>query len=146
MKIYILPALLVLSACVPAAPYAPIIDRPGPHYERDIAACRVINDNAQRAAADKQAKENRNTHYIVMRGNHDVSRDLSRSSSFEIFTRLVASVPNITVVGDNPLCADGAEFCVADHGRCRAADHRDRVGDGGGHDAALRHLPFDERP
>jgi hypothetical protein len=57
MKIYILPALLVLSACVPAAPYAPIIDRPGPHYERDIAACRVINDNAQRAAADKQAKE-----------------------------------------------------------------------------------------
>ena len=51
----------------------------------------------------RAAKANRNTHYIIMRGNHDVSRDLSRSSSFEIFTRLVLAAPNITVVGDSPL-------------------------------------------
>lgn len=44
-----------------------------------------------------------NTTFVVLRGNHDVSRDTERKSSFDLFTRLVANVPNIKVVGDTPL-------------------------------------------
>ena len=73
----------------------------GDMFDKFVVAPEVVLFAADTYA--RAAKANRNTHYIIMRGNHDVSRDLSRSSSFEIFTRLVASVPNITVVGDSPL-------------------------------------------
>lgn len=43
------------------------------------------------------------TTFIVLRGNHDVSRDTSRRSSFDLFTQLVRSVPNIIVVDEEPL-------------------------------------------
>lgn len=46
--------------------------------------------------------------FIVIRGNHDVSRDSTKRSSFDIFTQLVAEVPNITVVNDPLLDGDVA--------------------------------------
>ena len=80
----------------------------GDMFDKFVVAPEVVLFAADTYA--RAAKANRNTHYIVMRGNHDVSRDLSRSSSFEIFTRLVASVSNITVVGDNPLVIGNLGF------------------------------------
>lgn len=56
------------------------------------------------------AKANRSTHYIVIRGNHDVSRDASRASSFELFARLVGSAPNITIVDERPLVVGNLGF------------------------------------
>lgn len=36
--------------------------------------------------------------FIVLRGNHDVSRDTTKRSAFDVFTRLVDHIPNITVI------------------------------------------------
>jgi DNA repair exonuclease SbcCD nuclease subunit len=44
-----------------------------------------------------------NTTFVVIRGNHDDSRDLGQVSAFDIFKGLVASRPNIFVVDDKPL-------------------------------------------
>lgn len=40
-----------------------------------------------------------NTSFVVIRGNHDVSRDTSRMSSFDLFTKLVSGThPNVKVI------------------------------------------------
>lgn len=49
------------------------------------------------------ASKNLNTTYIILRGNHDASRDRDRASSFDLFAELAASVGNIKVVKDAPL-------------------------------------------
>ena len=50
------------------------------------------------------AEENLNTRFVVLRGNHDVSRDSALKSSFDIFTRLVGDLVTVidepTVIGD----------------------------------------------
>lgn len=38
------------------------------------------------------------TDFIILRGNHDVSRDTTRGSSFDLFTELVRSIPNVQVI------------------------------------------------
>ena len=44
------------------------------------------------------AEYNPDTQFIVLRGNHDASRDTDFKSSFDVFTALVGSVENIFVV------------------------------------------------
>ena len=41
--------------------------------------------------------------FVIIRGNHDASRDAELKSSFDVFTQLVAPVPNIHVVSETPL-------------------------------------------
>lgn len=49
------------------------------------------------------ANQNPNVMYVILLGNHDVSRDTSRSSSFDLFKRLVAGAENIRVVDSEPV-------------------------------------------
>lgn len=42
--------------------------------------------------------------FVIIRGNHDASRDTQLKSSFDVFTQLVANIPNIHVVADEALC------------------------------------------
>jgi len=46
------------------------------------------------------ASARRDVEFIVIRGNHDVSRDTSKKSSFDLFTLLVEEEPNITVINE----------------------------------------------
>ena len=41
--------------------------------------------------------------FVIIRGNHDASRDTQFKSSFDVFTQLVAHVPNIHVVAESAL-------------------------------------------
>lgn len=47
------------------------------------------------------AKDNPNTTYIVIEGNHDRAKDSSKASSFDLFANLVIDVPNIAVVQES---------------------------------------------
>src|SRR5687768_12185768 len=40
------------------------------------------------------------TKFVIIRGNHDASRDSSRKSSFDVFAELLAGVPNIKVMSE----------------------------------------------
>lgn len=64
------------------------------------------------AAAYKAGVHNNpNTKYVILMGNHDMSRDVSKISSFGVFKELVSSFSNIFVV-DEPMwfgCL-GAQF------------------------------------
>lgn len=40
--------------------------------------------------------------YVVLRGNHDASRDTNKKSSFDIFCELVSECSNVKVVKDEP--------------------------------------------
>lgn len=68
----------------------------GDLFDKFIVAPEVILRAAAiyRAAAAKAPK----TEFVVLRGNHDVSRDSTRSSSFEIFAQLVSGLGNVHVV------------------------------------------------
>ncbi len=46
------------------------------------------------------AKRNPNTTYIIVRGNHDASRDTTKSSSFDVFAELMMGVDNVIVLND----------------------------------------------
>ncbi|SFD69408.1 DNA repair exonuclease SbcCD nuclease subunit [Sulfitobacter brevis] len=46
------------------------------------------------------AAEKPETQFIILRGNHDLLRDLERASAFDLFARLVASADNVTIVTD----------------------------------------------
>lgn len=56
------------------------------------------------------AAANPATTFILLRGNHDVSRDTARRSSFDLFTCLVREIPNIIVVDSEPLVWGGYGF------------------------------------
>lgn len=56
------------------------------------------------------ASKNLNTTYIVLRGNHDASRDRGRASSFDLLAELAAPVGNIKVVKDTPLIMSDLGF------------------------------------
>lgn len=45
--------------------------------------------------------------FVILEGNHDVSKDSARRSSFDIFAELVAGVDNIMVVRKAPLVLEG---------------------------------------
>jgi DNA repair exonuclease SbcCD nuclease subunit len=61
----------------------------------DIATVLFAADEYRHAAAVRP-----NTLFIVLRGNHDASRDADKRSSFDLFRELVRGVPNIVVVDD----------------------------------------------
>ena len=47
--------------------------------------------------------------YVVLQGNHDVSRDLERRSAFDLFAMIVSEYPNIIVVRE-PQSFGGLQF------------------------------------
>lgn len=55
------------------------------------------------------ARRNPDCRYIVLRGNHDVSRDDAQASSFDLFTRLVSDA-GVWCVGDKPMVWRGLGF------------------------------------
>lgn len=57
---------------------------------------------AYRAAAQR----NPDTTYVVLRGNHDASRDLDKVSAFQLFSELVRPF-GVVVADDQPLAFDG---------------------------------------
>lgn len=59
----------------------------------------------------RAVKANPGTRFIVLRGNHDVSRDLNKASSFELFKRLC---PEVTVVDEAPLVIGNFGFVPFD--------------------------------
>ena len=48
--------------------------------------------------------------FIILRGNHDASRDASRISSFELLALMLQQFGNIRVVDDKPWILDGMGF------------------------------------
>lgn len=48
--------------------------------------------------------------YVILEGNHDVSKDADRASSFDIFKQLVAGVSNIEVVSEDARVIAGYGF------------------------------------
>ena len=55
------------------------------------------------------ARSHPDTEFVVLRGNHDASRDMEAVSAFDIFAGLVTGEPNITVV-DSWFIHGGAVF------------------------------------
>lgn len=51
------------------------------------------------------ATKNPDIQYVILRGNHDDSKDLTKTSSFAIFATILeaADLSNVTVVGDEPM-------------------------------------------
>ena len=60
------------------------------------------------------AKSSPNTTFVVLRGNHDVSRDVNRASSFDIFKALMEDVLNVLVVSDTHVVIDNMGFVPFD--------------------------------
>lgn len=56
------------------------------------------------------ARKNSNTVYVILKGNHDWTRDLERASAFDVFAAIVAPVKNIVVVS-RPLMMEDFLFC-----------------------------------
>jgi len=48
------------------------------------------------------ATKNPDVKFVVIRGNHDASRDTTLKSSFDVFAEIVSSVTNITIVANEP--------------------------------------------
>jgi DNA repair exonuclease SbcCD nuclease subunit len=57
--------------------------------------------------------KNPNVLYVIIRGNHDASRDVALKSSFDVFKEIVWGLDNIYVVCDEPLTIDneGVTHC-----------------------------------
>lgn len=49
------------------------------------------------------AKQYPGTQFVVLRGNHDAARDVTLSSSFDVFMELVEGIDNLHVVAESPL-------------------------------------------
>lgn len=60
------------------------------------------------------ASINGNTMYVVLRGNHDVSRNTDKASSWDLFCALVDSHPNIWAVDDTPVVMENMIFIPYD--------------------------------
>ena len=58
----------------------------------------------------RTAKNLKGRTFVILMGNHDVSRDSSKASSFDLFTQLVAGVKNIKVVRDKAIVLNGFGF------------------------------------
>ncbi|MBD9544223.1 metallophosphoesterase [Ensifer sp. ENS04] len=50
----------------------------------------------------KVALANPNTRFMILKGNHDWTRDLERRSAFDVFAALMRGTPNVTIV-DKPI-------------------------------------------
>lgn len=56
------------------------------------------------------AIENPDCDYVVLRGNHDIYRDLTRKSAFDVFEQLVSGYDNIHIVKDRAVRIDDYAF------------------------------------
>lgn len=70
----------------------------GDLFDKWIVSYDLILDTAD--AYKVAAEANPNTIFVILKGNHDWTRDLERRSAFDVFTKLVAGVPNIVIVKD----------------------------------------------
>jgi hypothetical protein len=74
-----------------------LLDRPVVPYDVIVRTARIY------AQAAKHRPE---TQFLILQGNHDVSRDLERVSAFDVFTEIVCGIPNVRVVRE-PVVVDG---------------------------------------
>lgn len=56
------------------------------------------------------ARRDPDTMFVILEGNHDVSRDTAKASSFDLFTMLVADADNIMVVREDPWVYENLGF------------------------------------
>lgn len=60
------------------------------------------------------ASKNPNTLYVILRGNHDVSRNTDKASSWDIFCALVSRHPNVVAVDRTPWVYENLLFIPYD--------------------------------
>lgn len=78
-----------------------LFDKPHVPYATLLRAARLYRT---------AARLHQNTIYVVMNGNHDVSRDADVVSAFDLFVELVDDVPNIWVMNRQPTTNNGLLF------------------------------------
>jgi DNA repair exonuclease SbcCD nuclease subunit len=74
-----------------------LLDRPVVPYDVIVRAARIYA---------RAAQHHPETQFLVLQGNHDVSRDLERISAFDVFAEIVWGMPNVRVVRE-PIVIDG---------------------------------------
>ncbi|CAN5912802.1 hypothetical protein BH23PLA1_BH23PLA1_42800 [soil metagenome] len=74
-----------------------LLDRPIVPYDVIVRAAKTYAQAAQQRP---------DTQFLILQGNHDVSRDLERVSAFDVFAQIVWGVPNVRVVRE-PIVVDG---------------------------------------
>jgi DNA repair exonuclease SbcCD nuclease subunit len=74
-----------------------LLDRPVVPYDVIVRAARIYAQAARHHAE---------TQFLILQGNHDVSRDLERVSAFDVFAEIVWGIRNIRVVRE-PIAVDG---------------------------------------
>lgn len=62
----------------------------------------------------RAAEDNPNTFYVILRGNHDVSRNTDKASSWDLFVALVDQCPNVWAVDEHPVEHVGMLFVPYD--------------------------------
>lgn len=84
----------------------------GDIYDKFVVPPEIVIRSALLYRAAAEAKPL--TTFVVIRGNHDVSRDLVKQSSFELFELLVEGVANIVIVSSEPLVQGNYGFVPFD--------------------------------
>ena len=72
----------------------------GDLFDKRIVSPEIVLGAAQ--AYGQAAENNPHTTFVVIMGNHDVSRDVDQASSFDLFEALVSGYRNIVVVKGTP--------------------------------------------
>lgn len=62
----------------------------------------------------RAAEDNPNTTFVVLRGNHDVSRNADKASSWDLFCALVDQHPSVWAVDEHPIAYEGMLFVPYD--------------------------------
>ncbi len=127
----------------------------GDLFDKRFVSYEVILNAA--IAYQKAANRRPNTQFVVLRGNHDINRDLESVSAFDVFTFLMAHNANVHIfageyhrIGDyefypwNPL-KSAAEIAAANAKPCKAAfGHWDTGSFGGDNIVPLAQLKADK--
>jgi DNA repair exonuclease SbcCD nuclease subunit len=74
-----------------------LLDRPVVPYDVIVRAARIYV---------RAAEHHPETQFLILQGNHDVSRDLERVSAFDVFAEIVWGIGTIRVVRE-PIVVDG---------------------------------------
>ena len=70
----------------------------GDLFDKYLVAPEVILGAA--AAYQKATVNNPNTEFVILRGNHDASKDAERRSSFDLFKHIVGNLENVQVIDE----------------------------------------------
>lgn len=76
----------------------------------DLFDAFVVDPTTVLRAAEVYLSAPRNITYVILRGNHDASRDADKRSSFDLFEAIVSGTNNVFVVKDNPQHIGGYGF------------------------------------